>query len=149
MFGQVGIDMIAGPSEITVIAGPENNPTWTALDLLSQAEHDELSQSILITKNSSFANKVNNEVKKIIQILPRAKIAKLSIKNYGTIVVCKSDKEIIDITNQIAPEHLEIKVKNYNSIEKRIINAGSIFLGDYSPEAVSYTHLTLPTICSV
>ena len=136
VFGQVGIDMIAGPSEITVIAGLENNPTWTALDLLSQAEHDELSQSILITKNSSFANKVNNEVKKIIQILPRAKIAKLSIKNYGTIIVCKSDKEIIDITNQIAPEHLEIKVKNYNSIEKRIINAGSIFLGDYSPEAI-------------
>ena len=64
VFGQVGIDMIAGPSEITVIAGPENNPTWTALDLLSQAEHDELSQSVLITKSSSFANKVNNEVKK-------------------------------------------------------------------------------------
>tara|TARA_B110000971_G_scaffold118546_1_gene121442 strand:- start:32 stop:1327 length:1296 start_codon:yes stop_codon:yes gene_type:complete len=136
VFGQVGIDMIAGPSEITVIAGPENNPIWTALDLLSQAEHDELSQSILITKSSSFANKVNSEVKKLIQILPRAKIAKLSIKNYGTIIVCKSDKEIIDITNQIAPEHLEIKVKNCDSIEKNIINAGSIFLGNYSPEAI-------------
>ena len=136
VFGQVGIDMIAGPSEITVIAGSENNPIWTALDLLSQAEHDELSQSILITKSFSFANKVNNEVKKIIQILPRAKIAKLSIKNYGTIIVCKSDKEIIDITNQIAPEHLEIKVKNCDSIEKNIINAGSIFLGNYSPEAI-------------
>jgi len=136
VFGQVGIDMIAGPSEITVIAGPENNPIWTALDLLSQAEHDELSQSILITKSSSFANKVNGEVKKLIQILPRAKIAKLSIKNYGTIIICKSDKEIVDITNQIAPEHLEIKVKNYVSIEKNIINAGSIFLGNYSPEAI-------------
>jgi histidinol dehydrogenase len=136
VFGQVGIDMIAGPSEITVIAGSENNPIWTALDLLSQAEHDELSQSILITKSSSFANKVNSEVKKLIQILPRAKIAKLSIKNYGTIIVCKSDKEMIDITNQIAPEHLEIKVKNCDSIEKNIINAGSIFLGNYSPEAI-------------
>ena len=136
VFGQVGIDMIAGPSEITVIAGSENNPIWTALDLLSQAEHDELSQSILITKSSSFANKVNSEVKKLIQILPRAKIAKLSIKNYGTIIVCKSDKEIIGITNQIAPEHLEIKVKNCDSIEKNIINAGSIFLGNYSPEAI-------------
>ena len=136
VFGQIGIDMIAGPSEITVIAGSENKPMWTALDLLSQAEHDELSQSILITKSSSFANKVNIEVKKIIQILPRAKIAKLSIKNYGTIIVCKSDKEMIDITNQIAPEHLEIKVKNYDTIEKNIINAGSIFLGNYSPEAI-------------
>ena len=136
VFGQVGIDMIAGPSEITVIAGPENNPVWTALDLLSQAEHDELSQSILITKSSSFANKVNHEVKKIIQTLPRAKIAKTSIKNYGTIIICKSDKEMIDITNQIAPEHLEIKVKNCDTIEKKIINAGSIFLGNYSPEAI-------------
>ena len=136
VFGQVGIDMIAGPSEITVIAGPENNPTWTAIDLLSQAEHDELSQSILITKSNIFASKVKYEIERIINNLPRSKIARASIKNYGTIIICKNDKEIIEIANKIAPEHLEIKVKNCDELEKKIINAGSIFLGDYSPEAI-------------
>ena len=136
VFGQVGIDMIAGPSEITVIAGPENNPKWTALDLLSQAEHDELSQSILITKSAVFANKVVMEIEKEIKNLPRAKIAQASMKNYGTIIVCKNDQEMIEIANKIAPEHLEIKVRNCDAIERKIINAGSIFLGDYSPEAI-------------
>lgn len=136
VFGQVGIDMIAGPSEITVVAGPENNPSWTAVDLLSQAEHDELSQSILVTKSSTFAKKVELEIKKIINSLPRKKIAQKSINNFGGIIVCKNDSEIINIVNQIAPEHLEIKVKNCDILEKKIINAGSIFLGDYSPEAI-------------
>jgi len=136
VFGQVGIDMIAGPSEITVIAGPENNPKWTALDLLSQAEHDELSQSILITKSTVFANKVVLEIEKEIKNLLRAKIAKASMKKYGTVIVCKNDQEMIEIANKIAPEHLEIKVKNCDAIERKIINAGSIFLGDYSPEAI-------------
>ena len=136
VFGQVGIDMIAGPSEITVVAGPENNPSWTAIDLLSQAEHDELSQSILVTKNSTFAKKVELEIKNIINNLPRKQIAKKSIKNFGGIIICKNDTEIVDIVNQIAPEHLEIKVKNCDILEKKIINAGSIFLGNYSPEAI-------------
>ena len=136
VFGQVGIDMIAGPSEITVVAGPENNPSWTAVDLLSQAEHDELSQSILVTKSSTFAKKVKDEIKNIIKSLPRKKIAQKSINNFGGIIVCKNDSEIIDIVNQIAPEHLEIKVKNCEILEKKIINAGSIFLGNYSPEAI-------------
>ena len=136
VFGQVGIDMIAGPSEITVVAGPENNPSWTAVDLLSQAEHDELSQSILVTKSSTFAKKVQDEIKNIINSLPRKKIAQKSIDNFGGIIVCKNDSEIIDIVNQIAPEHLEIKVKNCEILEKKIINAGSIFLGNYSPEAI-------------
>ena len=136
VFGQVGIDMIAGPSEITVVAGPENNPSWTAVDLLSQAEHDELSQSILVTKSSTFAKKVQDEIKNIINSLPRKKIAQKSIDNFGGIIVCKNDSEIIDIVNQIAPEHLEIKVNNCEILEKKIINAGSIFLGNYSPEAI-------------
>ncbi len=136
VFGQVGIDMIAGPSEITVVAGPENNPSWTAVDLLSQAEHDELSQSILVTKSSTFAKKVKDEIKNIINSLPRKKIAQKSIDNFGGIIVCKNDSEIIDIVNQIAPEHLEIKVNNCEILEKKIINAGSIFLGNYSPEAI-------------
>ena len=136
VFGQVGIDMIAGPSEITVVAGPENNPSWTAIDLLSQAEHDELSQSILITKSSTFAKKVELEIKNIINNLQRKQIAKKSINNFGGIIICKNDTEIVDIVNQIAPEHLEIKVKNCDILEKKIINAGSIFLGNYSPEAI-------------
>ena len=136
VFGQVGIDMIAGPSEITVVAGPENNPSWTAVDLLSQAEHDELSQSILVTKSSTFAKKVQDEIKNIINSLPRKKIAQKSIDNFGGIIVCKNDSEIVDIVNQIAPEHLEIKVNNCEILEKKIINAGSIFLGNYSPEAI-------------
>ena len=136
VFGQVGIDMIAGPSEITVVAGPENNPSWTAIDLLSQAEHDELSQSILVTKSSTFAKKVELEIKNIINNLPRKQIAKKSINNFGGIIICKNDTEIVDIVNQIAPEHLEIKVKNFDILEKKIINAGSIFLGNYSPEAI-------------
>jgi len=136
VFGQVGIDMIAGPSEITVVAGPENNPSWTAIDLLSQAEHDELSQSILVTKSSTFAKKVKLEIKNIINNLPRKQIAKKSINNFGGIIICKNDTEIVDIVNQIAPEHLEIKVKNCDILEKKIINAGSIFLGNYSPEAI-------------
>ena len=136
VFGQVGIDMIAGPSEITVVAGPENNPSWTAIDLLSQAEHDELSQSILVTKSSTFAKKVELEIKNIINNLPRKQIAKKSINNFGGIIICKNDTEIVDIVNQIAPEHLEIKVKNCDILEKKIINAGSIFLGNYSPEAI-------------
>ena len=136
VFGQVGIDMIAGPSEITVVAGPENNPSWTAIDLLSQAEHDELSQSILVTKSSTFAKKVELEIKNIINNLQRKQIAKKSINNFGAIIICKNDTEIVDIVNQIAPEHLEIKVKNCDILEKKIINAGSIFLGNYSPEAI-------------
>ena len=136
VFGQVGIDMIAGPSEITVVAGPENNPSWTAVDLLSQAEHDELSQSILVTKSLTFAKKVKDEIKNIINSLPRKKIAQKSIDNFGGIIVCKNDSEIVDIVNQIAPEHLEIKVNNCEILEKKIINAGSIFLGNYSPEAI-------------
>ena len=136
VFGSVGIDMVAGPSEITVIADDNNRADWTAADLLSQAEHDVLSQSILLTKSEKFAKKVLNEIKKILKILPRKKIAAQSIKNYGCIIVCKSNKELIDLANSIAPEHLEIKIKGAEKLEKKIKNAGSIFLGEYSPEAV-------------
>ena len=136
VFGSVGIDMVAGPSEITVIADDNNRADWTAADLLSQAEHDILSQSILLTKSEKFAKKVLIEIKKILKILPRKKIATQSIKNYGCIIVCKSNKELIDLANSIAPEHLEIKIKGAEKLEKKIKNAGSIFLGEYSPEAV-------------
>ena len=136
LFGSVGIDMVAGPSEITVIADNSCNPEWTAVDLLSQAEHDVLSQSILITKDKNFGRIVKSKVNSLLKSLPRNKIASKSIKNYGAIIVVRNNKEIIDIVDRIAPEHLEIKVNNPEAIEKRISNAGSVFLGKYSPEAI-------------
>jgi len=90
----------------------------------------------LLTKSKKFAKKVTSEIKKILKTLPRKKIASSSIKNYGCIIVCKNDKELVDFANIIAPEHLEVKIKNAEKLEKKIKNAGSIFLGEYSPEAV-------------
>ena len=136
VFGTVGIDMVAGPSEITVIADGKNRVDWTAVDLLSQAEHDVLSQSILLTTNQNFAKKVLVEVKNIMRNLPRKKIASKSIKNFGSIIVCKNKKELVDLANTIAPEHLEIKIRGAEKLEKQIKNAGSIFLGEFSPEAI-------------
>lgn len=136
VFGSVGIDMIAGPSEITVIADNKNNSTLTALDLLSQAEHDVLSQSILVTTSNNFAEEVKTKVYKLLEVLPRKDIATQSIKNNGAIIICNNFNEVTDVVNLIAPEHLEIKVKEYNKILKNIRNAGSIFLGEYSPEAI-------------
>ena len=136
VFGTVGIDMVAGPSEITVIADNNNRADWTAIDLLSQAEHDVLSQSILLTTSEIFANKVIKEIKQILKTLPRKNIASKSIKNFGCVIVCKNKNELINFANIIAPEHLEIKVKSAEKLEKKIINAGSIFLGEYSPEAI-------------
>ncbi len=136
VFGTVGIDMVAGPSEITVIADDNNRVDWTAIDLLSQAEHDVLSQSILLTTSKKFANRVLLEVKRILKTLPRKNIASKSMKNYGNIIICKNKKELIDIANVIAPEHLEIKIRGSEKLEKQIKNAGSIFLGEFSPEAI-------------
>ncbi len=136
VFGTVGIDMVAGPSEITVIADDSNRADWTAIDLLSQSEHDVLSQSILLTTSEKFSKKVLIEIKRILKTLPRKKIASKSIKNFGCIIVCKNKKELVDLANLIAPEHLEIKIKSAEKLEKQIQNAGSIFLGEYSPEAI-------------
>ena len=136
VFGTVGIDMVAGPSEITVIADDNNRADWTAIDLLSQAEHDILSQSILLTTSEKFANKVAFEIKKILKTLPRKKIASKSIKDFGCIVICKNKRELVEFANTISPEHLEIKIKGAEKLEKQIKNAGSIFLGEFSPEAI-------------
>ena len=136
VFGTVGIDMVAGPSEITVIADESNRADWTAIDLLSQAEHDILSQSILLTTSERFAKKVSFEIKKILETLPRKKIASKSIKDFGCIVICKNKRELVEFANIIAPEHLEIKIKGAEKLEKQIKNAGSIFLGEFSPEAI-------------
>ncbi len=135
-FGTVGIDMIAGPSEILVLADKKNNPQHIAIDLLSQAEHDELAQSILVTDDLSFADIVIEEVEELLKILERKAIAKKSWENYGAVIVLENIKESVDVINQLAPEHLEIAVKNPKQFLTKIKNAGAIFLGKYTPEAI-------------
>ena len=149
VFGDVGIDMIAGPSEITVVGDKFSNPDWIASDLIAQAEHDELSQCILISKNKDIISKVRNSLVNQLRKLPRRKIAKKSLNTNGILILASSDKELINIINKIAPEHLELNIKNYYNISNKIINAGSIFLGKYSTEAVgdylAGTNHVLPT----
>ena len=136
VFGSVGIDMIAGPSEILIIADDKNNPNHIAIDLLSQAEHDELAQSILITNNHNFGLEVNKSVDFFLETIDRKEIAKKSWKKYGAIIICKDLKNCINYSNLIAPEHLEIAVENPKKYLKFIKNAGAIFLGRYTPEAI-------------
>ena len=136
LFGQVGIDMIAGPSEILVLADNKNNPKWIAADLLSQAEHDISSQSILVTDNKSFAKKVINSASEILKTLPRKDIAKKSWKNNGKIIIAKNLMNCADIINKIAPEHLQIAIDRPRSFSQKITNAGAIFIGRYTPEAI-------------
>jgi len=136
VFGKVGIDMIAGPSEILVIADAENNPSWIAADLLSQAEHDTLAQSILITTDANFADKVISEVERILQTLPRKDIATKSWADYGVVIIAKDLQEACELSNKIAPEHLELAVEKPDELLPLIRHAGAIFLGRYTPEAV-------------
>ena len=136
MFGLVGIDMIAGPSEILVIADNKNNPNHIAIDLLSQAEHDKLAQSILITDDKIFADKVIASVNYYLKKIDRKKIAQQSWKRYGAVIICKDLKNSIELTNIIAPEHLEIATENPKNLMNKITNAGAIFLGRYTPEAI-------------
>ena len=136
LFGKVGIDMVAGPSEILVISDDKSNPNWIATDLLSQAEHDAESQSILITDNIEFAIKVESAVDSLIESLDRKDIAKASWSKNGIIIVLESLEHSIEIVNKIAPEHLEISTNNPELIAEKINNAGSIFLGRFVPEAI-------------
>ena len=136
LFGKVGIDMVAGPSEILIIADGESNPKWIATDLLSQAEHDADAQSILITDSLDFAKQVEVEIITLMKSLERAEIAKTSWNNNGMIIIVKNWDQSIEIANKIAPEHLEISMDNPEVISDKINNAGSIFLGRYVPEAI-------------
>lgn len=136
VFGDVGIDMIAGPSEVTIVVDKWSNPAWVAADLIAQAEHDENSQSIVISNDNKMINKINYCLLKQIKLLPKKKIASKSLKNFGLSILVKNKKILIDTINLIAPEHLEIFTKNPNEILNNINNAGSIFVGQYSPEAV-------------
>ena len=136
LFGVVGIDMIAGPSEILIIADKNNNPEHIAIDLLSQAEHDKLAQSILITDNENFANEVIDKIKTLLKKLDRKEIASESWNNYGVVIISKSIQSSISLANEIAPEHLELAIDNSTKYLDKIKNAGAVFLGKYTPEAI-------------
>ena len=138
VFGDVGIEgMIAGPSEITIVCDKYSNPEWIASDLIGQAEHDNLAQCILISKDKLIITKVNEEISKQLKDLPRSKIAKSSLINNGILIHTKSDQKIIDIVNKIAPEHLELNIRNYKKMVKKIKNSGSICLGKYAVMAMT------------
>ncbi|MDD2897427.1 MAG: histidinol dehydrogenase [Desulfuromonadaceae bacterium] len=149
VFGQVGIDMIAGPSEILVINDGSGNPAHIAADLLSQAEHDELASSILITTDRPFAEKVALEVELQLTKLSREAIARASWERYGAIIVADTMDEVIAFSNRIAPEHLELAVTDPFAIMSQITNAGAIFMGHWTPEAagdyLAGPNHTLPT----
>lgn len=150
VFGKVAIDMIAGPSEILVVADSTCNPKYVAADLLSQAEHDKMASAVLVTDSVDFANKVSSELESQIPLLPRAEIARASIDNNGKIIIAENNLMLaIDIANEIAPEHLEICVDNPFDYLDKIKHAGSIFMGKYCPEALgdyfAGPNHTLPT----
>jgi histidinol dehydrogenase len=136
VFGMVGIDMIAGPSEILVVADADNNPAWIAADLLSQAEHDTMAQSLLITTDAVFAKAVMIEVELQLKTLPREAIARPAWEQHGAILVVRDMHEACDLINQIAPEHLELAVDNPAAYLPMIRHAGAIFLGRHTPEAM-------------
>jgi histidinol dehydrogenase len=136
VFGKVGIDMIAGPSEILVIADRDNDPDWIALDLLSQAEHDESAQSILVTDDATFARAVAKAVEVRLATLERRAIAEASWRDYGAIIVTRDLAEAAVLSNRIAPEHLELCVADPEALARLTKHAGAIFLGGWTPEAI-------------
>ena len=136
VFGDVGIDMIADPSEVTIVADKWSKPDWIAADLIAQAEHDENSQSIVVSDDAIMINKINHSLFKQLKVLPKKKIASKSLKNFGLSILVKNKKLLVDAINLIAPEHLEIFTKDPGKILKNVSNAGSIFVGQYSPEAM-------------
>lgn len=149
VYGLVNVDMIAGPSEILVIADAKSNPVFVAADMLSQAEHDKLASAVLVTESEGLALAVQGEIERQLALMPREEIARASIENNGKIIVCESIQRAVDIANQIAPEHLEVCVDDPMALLPSIKNAGSIFLGRYTPEALGDYYAgpnhTLPT----
>ena len=136
--GDIGIpSLTAGPSEVLIVADKNSNPEWVASDLIGQAEHDNLAQCILISKDKSLLDKVKIEIQKQLKTIPRASVARKSLINNGILIYIGSDSKIISTTNKIAPEHLELNVKNYKSIVKSIKNSGSICLGKYAAMALT------------
>ena len=136
VFGVVGIDMVAGPSEILVICDGKTNPDWIAMDLFSQAEHDELAQAILLSDDAEFLDKVAVSMAKLVETMPRKDIISTSISDRGALILTKSLDEAIEISNYIAPEHLELSVENPLEMAKKIKHAGAIFMGRDTCEAL-------------
>ena len=136
VFGDVGIDMIAGPSEVTIVADTSSKPDWIAADLIAQAEHDETAQSIILADNIKIIKKINYFLLQQLKNLPKKTTASKSLKNFGLAILIKNKKVLTDAINLIAPEHLEIFTKNSSKILKNVRNVGSVFLGEYSPEAI-------------
>lgn len=149
VYGDVGIDMVAGPSEILIVADEKANPKYIAADLMSQAEHDELASSILITTSKELAEKVNEEIKVQIKGLNRRDIIKNSLNKFGKIIICNSIEKSIEVANLIAPEHLELLIDNPIEYLEQVKSAGSVFLGEYTPEPIGDyfggTNHVLPT----
>ncbi len=136
VFGTVGIDMIAGPSEILVVADNQNSPDWIAADLLSQAEHDATAQSILIANDHDFADAVVASLESLLSDMPRSDIATASWNNHGAVIVVESLDDAVALIDQVAPEHLQLAIADPESLAGKVANAGAIFLGRYTPEAV-------------
>ena len=149
VFGMVSIDMIAGPSEILIIADDSSDPAYIAADLLSQAEHDRLSSAVLITDSEELAREVSSEVDRQLATLPRYEIASASIENNGKIIVCDSIAQAVEVANDIAPEHLELSLETPFDYLDKVRHAGSVFIGKYAPEPLgdyfSGANHTLPT----
>jgi len=136
VFGSVGIDMIAGPSEVLIISDGNGDPDWTAADLLAQAEHDPVAQSILMTSDEEFAREVEKAVAAQLKTLPKAEIAGASWRDFGAIIILENLDEAVALSDRIAPEHLEIAIDDPEALADKVRNAGAIFLGHYTPEAI-------------
>ncbi len=136
VFGTVGIDMIAGPSEVLIVADGENNPDWIAADLLAQAEHDTAAQSILITDSADLAEQVEKAVEAQLKTLPREEVARASWEDFGAVILVEDLDAAMPLANRIAPEHLELAVADPEALLTKVRNAGAVFLGHYTPEAI-------------
>jgi histidinol dehydrogenase len=136
VYGTVGIDMIAGPSEILVVCDGKTNPDWIAMDLFSQAEHDEDAQSILVCPDAAFIEQVKASINRLLEEMPRKKIISTSLQNRGALILVQDMDEAVKVANYIAPEHLELSVENPREMAKQIRHAGAIFMGRYTAEAL-------------
>lgn len=136
VFGEVGIDMVAGPSELTVVCDGQTDPDWIAMDLFSQAEHDEQAQSILISTDAAFLDQVAASIQRLLPKMERREIIATSLRDRGALILAESDKQALDVCNQIAPEHLELSVADPQQWLSGVKHAGAIFLGRHTPEAL-------------
>jgi histidinol dehydrogenase len=136
VFGQVGIDMVAGPSEVVLIADADNDPAWIAADLLAQAEHDAAAQAILITDNADFARAVERAIEAELATLPRAETARASWRDFGAVILVRSLDEAPGLVDRLAPEHLQIATEDADGLAERVRDAGAIFIGRYTPEVI-------------